>query len=855
MRQPNWSQREAVLLVEAYWKIKDNKSSRRAVISELSTELRSHARTHGITIDETYRNENGISMRLGELEYLFSGEGVGLKNTSDLFREIVELYKSDYSEFTRILMEAKGMSSSTDIRHQFCEWLKSKAPKAQPDSFCRFLSIAEEFCLKIKVLSMPLFETTDENTVRRFAKTVSQNKIFRIKNKKLIRNIETAANWYYAFIKSLPTISPTESHDKAALDAAVEESEKLETVDFEHIQSLAFTKPVALVYSGHCDESISNWADLYVKLMSRLYNDYASIIPVGKSFTGSGRVDFGNKDIANIMAAPKAVCMQMYLETNLSATNIVSKIKALLDICNVDYSNIIITYLQMKPADELPDPAQCQNNSVKTTGSDSIISFADWLRNIEGMAAGTCRSYVSALNKAEEYAQMHNLSCKRIIGTDREEALGTVACLMRNADFLRINQDQHNRFSAAFQKLEKYYKCIDPNETGISAAGLLGTPAKGSTTSTIKSDSLDAELSEALSAFLKEHAGGTSKDNIVAHFSKYSKQQINRALRSCHAVKVLKQYYHKECISDYDEMADIILDVLLKQFAVNGDYTSAQQLYNETHFRLDDFFFYNNAFESRPEVFDLAVHLFTQEKYKGYTFLFVNGMHIWRTEPDYPKDFHGLLIKYGREHHNVFTRQQAITFYESIGSATPDQSFSNVLFTTGSKSFLQYDENCFVLMEALHVNDNFLNAIRIQVENLLEGEAFIAFGEIDDYFYTTLPAVPANIQWSPLLLEDILRVFDIGYTTVEAGEDNDKKTIPAAILKTKSQFSTFSDLVWNEISKTYSLPKELTAPEFREFLLDRGFIHGSEKMWNVHKTVAGDLRFYWTEKNSKVTIN
>ena len=39
------------------------------------------------------------------------------------------------------------------------------------------------------------------------------------------------------------------------------------------------------------------------------------------------------------------------------------------------------------------------------------------------------------------------------------------------------------------------------------------------------------------------------------------------------------------------------------------------------------------------------------------------------------------------------------------------------------------------------------------------------------------------------------------------------------------------------------------------FLLDKGFIHGSEKMWNVHKTVAGDLRFYWTEKNSRVTIN
>jgi sporulation protein YlmC with PRC-barrel domain len=85
--------------------------------------------------------------------------------------------------------------------------------------------------------------------------------------------------------------------------------------------------------------------------------------------------------------------------------------------------------------------------------------------------------------------------------------------------------------------------------------------------------------------------------------------------------------------------------------------------------------------------------------------------------------------------------------------------------------------------------------------------------------------------------------------------DFSNKRICAAILKKKSHFRTFSDLVWNEVSKTYSLPKEFTASDFREFLLDKGFIHGSEKMWNVHKTVAGDLRFYWTEKNSKVTIN
>ena len=43
--------------------------------------------------------------------------------------------------------------------------------------------------------------------------------------------------------------------------------------------------------------------------------------------------------------------------------------------------------------------------------------------------------------------------------------------------------------------------------------------------------------------------------------------------------------------------------------------------------------------------------------------------------------------------------------------------------------------------------------------------------------------------------------------------------------------------------------------EFRDFLLDKGFIRGFEKMWSVHKTVKGDIRFFWTNDYTKVTIN
>lgn len=717
MRQPNWDKYEAALLIEAYWRIKADRPTKGAIVAKLSSSLRKRA---SFEIDDTFRNENGINMRLGELDYLFSSGSSGLKNTSDLFRELVDMYLNNRLAYEKILLEAKGMVASTiNVRAQFCEWLQSKTNRINPDVACQLLSVGEEFCLRIKVLTNPLFETTNADTIKKFVRTVTNNKIFRIRNKKQHLEIVNAANWYFAFVRDMPELS-----------LSVHENEMNNT------QS----------------ESKDNDAQ----------------------------------------------------------------------------------------------------NSEPVTGGNFEGEFYNWLRNVENMAIPTCRSYVSALHSAESFAAEHNITTHVLCTAESDMSLATASALMQDEEFRKFNQQQHNRFSAAFQKLNKYFSYLYPEKFGM-----LQTPTKA-IDSTKEKQSIDVVLPtlvDSLDAMLHSSADGITKDEICERFSNYSTHQINLALEACHAVLIMKKYYHRDNISDYQEMSDILYEVISKQFSQNGNYTSAQQLYNEARPRLDDFFFYNNAFDSRQEVYDLAVHLFEQEKYKGSSFIFMNNMHIWKEEPDYPKDYHGLMIKYAREHGNTFSREDAISCFEQIGSTTPAATFSNMIFNTGSKSFLQYAENQFVLTEAIQINDFFLASVSTQIENLLDGEDYIATGEIDDYFYTTLPALPSGIFWSALLLEDVLRIYETSFTTIEAGKDNDKKTVPAAIVRKKSHYRNFSDVVWNEVSKAFPLPKEFTASEFREFLLNKGFIRGSEKMWSVHKTVAGDIRFYWTDNNGRVTIN
>jgi hypothetical protein len=480
---------------------------------------------------------------------------------------------------------------------------------------------------------------------------------------------------------------------------------------------------------------------------------------------------------------------------------------------------------------------------------DDVHNFIVWLKTEKGCTDSTSRGYASTITSCEKFMRDHNFGTGVLFAGNSSEIKSNVEKLLGNQDFLKRNSEKRFRFFASLKQFLEYKK-ID--------SVVFPTQQQKNEKEQVKKQNnrtIDTELASAIETFVKKSESGVAKEEICKQFPNYKTRQINLVLESNCYVCILGKFYHTDSISDYHEMADVLLEVILRQFSTQGDYTSAKILYDEVRPKLDDFFFYNNAFDSRQEIYDFACHLFAKEKINGYEFIFADRTHIWKEEPDYTKNYCGLLIKYAREHGNVFSRDEASDYFEQIGSSTAYTTLSNTLLYIGSELFLQYADNQFVLAEALNVDDEFLSSLQSQIEKLLEGDDYIAMGDIDDYFYETLPVLPIGVYWSALLLKEVLRVYDTAFETIEAGNDNDRKTIPAAIVRKNSFFKAFGDIVFHEVSTTYSLPKEFTATEFRDFLLDREFIRGSEKMWTVHKTVAGDIRFYWTDNNGRVTIN
>lgn len=102
-----WDKFEVALLLDACEMVLSRKGSKPEIVSELSAALRSRAVSNGREIDDTYRNENGISLQMTKMDYLLTDGKTGLPGASKLFADIAKLRRDNPEKFYDILKLAK----------------------------------------------------------------------------------------------------------------------------------------------------------------------------------------------------------------------------------------------------------------------------------------------------------------------------------------------------------------------------------------------------------------------------------------------------------------------------------------------------------------------------------------------------------------------------------------------------------------------------------------------------------------------------------------------------------------------------------------------------------------------------
>ena len=105
--QPRWTLQEAAVLLDAYLKVQEHPEQRKALVQQVSDQLRQMAVNQGLQISDTYRNYDGIFLRMYSMETAWIGKDANHFSSTKTFTEIVRLYREEKSTFDKFLFEAQ----------------------------------------------------------------------------------------------------------------------------------------------------------------------------------------------------------------------------------------------------------------------------------------------------------------------------------------------------------------------------------------------------------------------------------------------------------------------------------------------------------------------------------------------------------------------------------------------------------------------------------------------------------------------------------------------------------------------------------------------------------------------------
>ncbi len=136
-----------------------------------------------------------------------------------------------------------------------------------------------------------------------------------------------------------------------------------------------------------------------------------------------------------------------------------------------------------------------KNALVSTPASTTYEDeFYAYLQNTAKLADSSCTSYVSSIRSAERYAADNSYASCSLFSADKETTIATATELYGDSDFIRYNEQQHNRFSAAINKLLESLGAEIPEK----AAASLRDNSNIQTTAS-------PEINSEIAAVLKQH--------------------------------------------------------------------------------------------------------------------------------------------------------------------------------------------------------------------------------------------------------------------------------------------------------------------------------------------------------------
>lgn len=312
------------------------------------------------------------------------------------------------------------------------------------------------------------------------------------------------------------------------------------------------------------------------------------------------------------------------------------------------------------------------------------------------------------------------------------------------------------------------------------------------------------------------------------------------------------RYVHVDSFVDLDEAEEELGNILKNHFTQFGGYSNNQLLFGAASRDLS-MFLNDNDCENIEAVFAIARFLFEKKAVAGKQYKFCSP-HIFETEPDFPMTLRGLMINLARNNGGVLMASEAKNYLQK--TMLSYGGMGQLLRISSANTFLMYDSERYLLSEKLGIDDAWCIRMHNRMDDLFRqaNVAYVIPRDISTSWLGTLPALPQGLEWTHLLLQEVLEKYPaIGFRAISPDLNQTHDTLSAAFVPIDSPLQSFPDVVALFMEEHHTLPMRMEGEELRIELRDAGMLQAGEMIYALPKALD-DYRFAWSNENKMVYV-
>ena len=259
------------------------------------------------------------------------------------------------------------------LRDMFIKWLSDKVSANVLSEYYFAYNAVDDFCSKVRVLNKSLFEIDGKYEVGLVKNVINNNPEFHYANRKKIKIIRDAMNYFFKYLdenvaerkkvilfnaikKEKETVERTnedtnilfKTENLVNTEETIETKEKNnkdEIINFDTIKKYEYAKPEWIKILG-TKVYVESWIEVYIILLRTVYKMYPRLIErmKNRNIMGNGSIDIADNEYAKKLRRAKRIDDNFYIESNLSTSQILQKVRAIIKLADLKYKDVEIKY-------------------------------------------------------------------------------------------------------------------------------------------------------------------------------------------------------------------------------------------------------------------------------------------------------------------------------------------------------------------------------------------------------------------------------------------------------------------------------------------------------------------------------